>query len=80
MDSTARELAERAYGHSVVEPEWVSAVLDAFDPLNVPENQQNGPTVRAEYVRRVGRSDLGADRDAVLRAGVAALDGRLEGR
>jgi hypothetical protein len=58
----------------------VSAVLDAFDRLNVSETQQTGPTVRAEYVRRVLRSDLGADQDAVLRAGVAALDGRLEGR
>ena len=65
---------------SVTEPEWVSAVLDAFDRLDVSETQQNGPTVRAEYVRRVMRSDLGVDQDAVLRAGVAALDGRLEGR
>ena len=66
--------------NSVAEPEWVSAVLDAFDSLNVSETQQTGPTVRAEYVRRVLRSDLGADQEAVLRAGVAALDGRLEGR
>jgi hypothetical protein len=65
---------------SVVEPEWVSAVLDTIDRPDVPETQQNGPTVRAEYVRRVLRSDLGADQEAVLRAGVAALDGRLGGR
>ena len=66
--------------HIWAEPEWVSAVLDSTSPLNVPENQQNGPTVRAEYVRRVLRSDLGADQEAVLRAGVAALDGRLGSR
>jgi hypothetical protein len=65
---------------SVVEPQWVSAVLDTIDQLNVPETQQNGPTVRAEYVRRILRSDLGADQEAVLRAGLAALDGRLGGR
>ena len=80
MDSTARELAERAYQQSVVEPEWVRAVLDATERLNLPETQQNGPTVRAEYVRRVLRSDLGDDQEAVLRAGVAALDGRFGGR
>jgi hypothetical protein len=65
---------------SVAEPEWVSALLDATDRLNVPESHQNGPTVRAEFVRRVGRSDLGADQDTVLRAGIAALDGRLGSR
>ena len=65
---------------SVVEPEWVRALLDPTDPLNVPENQQNGPTVRAEFVRRVGRSDLGPDEQTVLRAGLAALDGRLGSR
>jgi hypothetical protein len=65
---------------SLAEPEWVSAVLDPIDRVNLPEIHQTGPTVRAEYVRRVLRSDLGADQEAVLRAGVAALDGRLGSR
>jgi hypothetical protein len=60
----------------VAEPEWMSALLDATDP-DVPENVQNGPTVRAEFVRRVRRSNLGPDQDPVLRAGLAALDHRL---
>jgi hypothetical protein len=66
--------------HSVAEPEWVSAVLDATGSLNMPEHVQNGPTVRAEFVRRIGRSDLGADQEPVLRAGIAALDGELGSR
>ena len=61
----------------VVEPAWMSALLDAPERLDVPENVQNGPTVRAEFVRRVRRSDLGPDLEPVLRAGLAALDHRL---
>lgn len=61
----------------VAEPDWASALLDATDRLDLPENHQNGPTVRAEFVRRVRRSDLGRDEEAVVRAGIAALDGRL---
>lgn len=61
----------------VAEPDWVSVLLDATDRLNVPEHEQNGPTVRAEFVRRVRRSDLGRDQEAVLRAGIAALDRQL---
>jgi hypothetical protein len=61
----------------VAEPDWVSALLNGTGRLNLLESDQTGPTVRAEFVRRVGRADLGADRDAVLRAGLAALDGRL---
>ena len=64
----------------LVEPGWVGALLEGTDPLNVPESQQNGPTVRDEFVRRVRRSDLGADRESVLRAGLAALDGHLGSR
>jgi hypothetical protein len=64
----------------MVEPEWVGALLDETDPLKLDENQQIGPTVRAEFVRRVHRSDLGADEEPVLRAGLGALDRRLGGR
>ena len=66
--------------NSVAEPEWVRAVLEATVPLDTPEHVQNGPTVRAEFVRRIGRSDLGADQQPVLRAGIAALDGALGSR
>jgi hypothetical protein len=61
----------------VVEPHWVSALLDATDRFDLPEKDQNGPTVRGEFVRRVRRSDLGRDQEAVVRAGIAALDGEL---
>ena len=62
------------------EPGWVSALLDGTERLDVPESRQNGQTVLAEFVRRVRRSDLGADLEPVLRAGISALDGRLGSR
>ena len=61
----------------IAEPAWVSAVLDETDRPNLPEYHQNGPTVRAEFVRRVMRADLGQDQELVLRAGMAALDRQL---
>jgi hypothetical protein len=59
----------------IAEPEWVSAVLD--ERVNPSEYHQNGPTIRAEFVRRVMRADLGHDQEPILRAGMAALDHRL---
>jgi hypothetical protein len=64
----------------VAEPDWVSALLAESGRLNVDESQQKGATVRAEFVRRVRRSDLGGDQEPVLRAGIAALDGQLGNR
>jgi hypothetical protein len=61
----------------MAEPDWVSALLDRADRVNPPECHQNGPTVRAEFVRRVLRADLGQDQEPVLRAGMAALDHQL---
>jgi hypothetical protein len=64
---------------AMAEPDWVGAILDGTGGLNASGTVQNGQTVRAEFVRRIRRSDLGAERELVLRAGLAALDRIMEG-
>ena len=59
------------------EPGWVSAVLEGEGPT--VDTATDMPTVRSEFIRRVRRADLGPDRDAVLRAGLMAMDGDLDG-
>ena len=59
------------------EPGWVSAVLEGGG--TPPDAATDLPTVRSEFIRRVQRADLGRNRDAVLRAGLMAMDGDLDG-
>jgi hypothetical protein len=73
------------FDEPVAEPLWVAALLDQTD---VPGESDHAPTisgtgvptVRAEFVRRVGRAGLGEDEAPVRRTGLAALDRQLRGQ
>jgi hypothetical protein len=62
---------------SEAEPGWVSAVLEGEG--TTLDAATDLPTVRSEFIRRVQRADLGPNRHAVLRAGLMAMDGDLDG-
>jgi len=59
------------------EPGWVSAVLEGGG--TTLDAVTDFRSVRSEFIRRVRRADLGPNRDAVLRAGLMAMDGDLDG-
>jgi len=67
-------------GAGVVLPDWVGYVLnptsDQYMSRDIDDIGQER-TVRGEFVRRVRRAGLETDEGPVLRAGLAALDGRL---
>jgi hypothetical protein len=56
------------------EPGWATLVLDGPEAEETPHAAR---TVRAEFLRRVQRADLGPDEGPVRRAGLLALDGDL---